>query len=177
MIETGRTYRHPRNGVEVTVLHDEPERYEIRLVHPTRLKRSRPHVHTDFQQEFVVEEGVAQLKVGRTRHQLGAGERLTLPRGTLHVDPWNDGPRRLVFHNVITPTPRFIPVYVDAVVTALAEGRLADSGDLPLLQVAVLVEATDAKSYGAGPIAPQRAMLPVFAALGRRRGYRAPDQS
>ena len=173
MIELGRTYRHPRNGVEVTVLRDDPDGYEIAIMQPGRIAHSRPHVHTDFDQAFVVDEGTAQVRVGRTRHVLTAGERLDLPRGTMHVDAWNEGAEPLRFRNVITPTPRFIPAYVDAVVTRLADGTLPDNQEIPVLQLAVIHQATDGQSFGPGPIAPQRALLPLLAAIGRRRGYQS----
>jgi mannose-6-phosphate isomerase-like protein (cupin superfamily) len=171
MIELGRTYRHPRNGAELTVLRDEPAGYELEIAQPPGIGRSRPHVHLDFEQEFEVLEGVAQLKVGRERRTVPAGERVHVPRGTVHVDPFNEGPERLVFRNRIAPNPPFIPAFVAAIVSDLSAGRLADSGDLPLLRFAVVQQATDGQSWGPGPLAPQRALMPLLAAVGRRRGH------
>jgi hypothetical protein len=94
-----------------------------------------------------------------------------VPRGTKHVDPWNAGPGRLVFRNVVAPNPPFIPAYGETVIARLVDGRLSDAGELSPLHVAVVLHATGGQSYAAGPIAVQRALRPLLAAIGRRRGY------
>jgi mannose-6-phosphate isomerase-like protein (cupin superfamily) len=171
MVELDRTYRDPRNGREFTVHRNDPDGYVIEAALPPGLGRARGHVHLDFEQDFRVIEGVARLSVDGEEREAGAGQTVPVPRGTKHVDPWNAGPDRLVVRNAIAPNPPFIPAYVGTVIARLVDGRLGDAGELAPLHVAVVLHVTGGQSYAAAPIAPQRALLPLLAAIGRRRGY------
>jgi mannose-6-phosphate isomerase-like protein (cupin superfamily) len=172
MVELNRTYRHPRNGAEVVIRRNDPEGYEFRATVPAKMGRARAHVHLDFEQDFHVDEGVARFSIDGEERELRAGETVHLPRGTRHVDPWNPGPARLVLRNVIAPNPPFIRAYGETILAMLVDGRLGDAGELSPLHTAVVLHATDGQSYAAGPIALQRALRPLLAAIGRRRGYR-----
>lgn len=171
MVELDRTYRHPRNGAEVTIRRNDPDGYVIEAALPPKIGRARAHVHLDFEQDFHVVEGVARLSVDGEEREIGTGETVHVPCGTRHVDPWNAGPDRLVFRNSIAPNPPFIPAYGGTVIAMLVDGRLGDAGELAPLHLAVVLHATNGQSYAAGPIGPQRALLPLLAAIGRRRGY------
>ena len=172
MVELDKTYRHPRNGAEAVIRRNDRDGYIVEAALPPKIGRARAHVHLDFDQDFHVMEGVARLSVDGEEHEAGAGETVHVPRGTRHVDPWNDGPDRLVFTNAIAPNPPFIPAYGETVIAMLVDGRLGDAGELHPLHLAVVMQATRGQSYGPGPIALQRALLPLLAAIGRRRGYR-----
>ncbi|CAA9484976.1 MAG: hypothetical protein AVDCRST_MAG69-1006 [uncultured Solirubrobacteraceae bacterium] len=172
MVELDRTYRHPRNGAEVIIRRNDPDGYVLEAALPPDVGRARPHVHLDFDQDFDVLEGVAKLGVDGEEREAAAGTTVHVPRGIRHVDPWNAGPDRLVFRNRIAPNPPFIPAYGETVIARLVDGRLGDAGELSPLHVAVVLHATGGQSYGPGPIALQRALLPLLAAIGRRRGYR-----
>ncbi len=128
-------------------------------------------MHLDFEQEFHIVEGVARLSVDGEEREAGAGVTVRVPRGIKHVDPWNAGPDRLVFRNEIAPNPPFIPAYGATVIALLVDGRLSDAGELAPLHLAVVLHATGGQSYAAGSIRLQRALLPLLAAIGRRRGY------
>ena len=171
MVELNRTYRHPRNGAEATIRRNDPDGYVFEAALPPKVGRARGHVHLDFEQDFHVVEGVARLSVNGEDLEARAGETVHVPRGTKHVDPWNAGPDRLVFRNAIAPNPPFIPAYGGTVIARLADGRLGDAGELAPLHLAVVLHATGGQSYAAGSIALQRALLPLLAAIGRRRGY------
>ena len=172
MVELDRTYRHPRNGAEATVRRDDPDGYVFEAALPSNIGRARAHVHLDFKQDFHIVEGVARLSVDGEEREARAGVTVHVPRGIRHVDPWNAGPERLVFRNAIAPNPPFIPAYGATVIARLADGRLGDAGELAPLHVAVIQHATGGQSYAPGPIKLQRALLPLLAAIGRRRGYR-----
>ena len=171
MVELDKTYRHPRNGAEVIVRRNDPDSYVFEAALPPKVGRARAHVHLDFEQDFHVVEGVARLSVDGEEREAVAGETVHVPRGTKHVDPWNAGPDRLVFRNAVTPNPPFIPAYGETIIARLVDGRLGDAGELAPLHLAVVLHATRGQSYAAGPIALQRALLPLLAAIGRRRGY------
>jgi hypothetical protein len=112
-----------------------------------------------------------RLSVDGKEQEAVAGETVHVPRGTKHVDPWNAGPERLVFRNAIAPNPPFIPAYGATVIALLVDGRLNDAGELAPLHLAVVLHATRGQSYATGSIKLQRALLPLLAAIGRRRGY------
>ncbi len=172
MIELGKTYRHPRNGREVRVLRNDPEVYEMELTLPPGLGSARPHMHLDFEQMFTVVEGRAQASIGRETRTFAAGDEMQVPRGETHVDVWNPGPDPAVVRNRLWPNPPFIRAFAETVLTHLCDGRLSDRGELPALQMAVIQHETAGESFAAGvPVRLQRALLPVLAAVGRRRGY------
>ncbi len=171
MVELDRAYRHPRNGAEAIIRRNDPDGYVIEATLPPNIGRARAHVHLDFEQDFDVIEGVARLSIKGDEREASAGTTVHVPRGTRHVDPWNAGPDRLVFRNTIAPNPPFIPAYGETVIARLVDGRLSDAGELAPLHLAVVLHATGGQSYGPGPIALQRALLPLLAAIGRRRGY------
>ena len=171
MVELDRTYRHPRNGAEVIVRRNDADGYVFEAALPPQVGRARAHVHLDFEQDFHIDEGVAQLSVDGKEREVVAGETVHVPRETRHVDPWNAGPGRLVFRNAITPNPPFIRAYGETIIARLVDGRLGDAGELAPLHLAVVLHATGGQSFAAGPIAIQRALLPLLAAIGRRRGY------
>jgi mannose-6-phosphate isomerase-like protein (cupin superfamily) len=176
--ETGRTYENPRSGGRLTVLthweDGDGARLEFERELPRRTGKAPPHVHLDFTQTFAIRSGRARAAVGRDRRNLGAGDELRLPPGTRHVDPWNDGDEPLVYRAAVEPVPEFIRAYADVYLEQFLAGRLNDQDELHPLQIAVLAQATDAQSYDVRlPRALQRPLLPLFAALGRLRGYTA----
>jgi hypothetical protein len=64
-------------------------------------------------------------------------------------------------------------VMKEAYAHLLTEDGLNDQEELPLLQILVIVKATNGRSYGGSPpIAIQKASLPLLAAFGRLRGYK-----
>lgn len=173
MIELGKSYRHPRTGRELRVLQNDPDVYEIEVTLPAGILASRGHVHLDFEQTFTVVEGQADAAVNGEVRRLTAGEEIHVPRGAKHVDIWNSGSETLVARNRLWPNPPFIRAYAQTVIACLVDGRIGDNGDLPRLHVAVIQSETAGQSFAAGtPIVLQRALLPLLAALGRRRGYK-----
>ncbi len=170
MVELNRTYRHPRNGAEDTIRRDDPDGYVFEAALPPGIGRARGHVHLDFDQDFYVIEGVARLSVDGEDVEARAGETVHVPRGTKHVDAWNPGPHRLVFRNASTESAVHSRVR-GTVLPRLADGRLGDAGELAPLHLAVVLHATGGQSHALGSVALQRALIPLLAAIGRRRGY------
>ena len=83
--------------------------------------------------------------------------------------------RALVEGGTFDPINEFIEAYAEAYAHQLTAdgGRLTDQDEMPLLQILVIAKATNGRSYGAfPPVAIQKASLPLFAAIGRLRGYK-----
>jgi hypothetical protein len=132
------------------------------------------HLHLDFVQSFVVMDGTATAAVDGEDRELAAGERLEIPQGTPHVDPWNAEEADLLVRFRFTPVPRFVEVYTERAGELIRQDALNKEEEVPILQLFVVLRATDGQSWGAGPpIGMQKALLPLLAALGRLRGYRA----
>lgn len=172
MIEIGRPYRHPRNGTEVRVLHNDPDVYEMEVRFPPGASGAQAHVHLDVTQSFEVLEGEGVVQLDGTKRTLRAGDALEIPRGSKHADLDNLSSDELVYRDRLTPNPPFVRAYAETVLALLEDGRLADEGELSPLHLAVVQHETHGESWLTGvPVALQRALLPVLAAVGRRRGY------
>ena len=172
MIEIDRPYRHPRTGLEVRVLRNDPDVYEMEVRLPPGLSGAQAHVHLDVEQSFTVLEGEGVLNLDGSERRLRAGETLEIPRGRRHEDLDNLSSEDLVYRDRLTPNPPFVRAYAETVIAMLEDGRLADEGELSPLHVAVVQHATGGESWLTGvPIRLQRVLLPVLAAIGRRRGY------
>ena len=172
MIEIGRTYRHPRNGTEVRVLQNDPDVYEMEVRLPAGLSGAQSHVHLDVEQSFEVITGEGVLQVSGSERTLRAGDGHSIPRGLKHADLDNVSDDDLVYLDRLSPNPPFVRAYAATVIALLEDGRLPDEGELSPLHIAVVQHETGGESWLTGvPVRLQRALLPVLAALGRRRGY------
>ena len=132
----------------------------------------RDHVHPEQEERHEVVEGSLGIVVaGRTR-TLAAGDVEAVPPATPHpVFPVGDG--RVRVHFELRPALE-TEVLIETYFGLARDGRLNDRGDLPLLQLAVIVD--DLAHLGhptRPPRAVQRALFAPLAALARRRGYRS----
>ncbi len=173
MIEIDRSYRHPRTGLEVRVLRNDAEVYEMEVRLPPGLSGAQAHVHLDLEQSFTVLEGEGVISVDGSDRTLRAGEALEIARGRKHADIDNLSSEDLVYRDRLSPSPPFVRAYAETVIAMLEDGRLADEGELSPLHMAVVQHATGGESWLTGvPVTLQRALLPALAAIGRRRGHK-----
>jgi mannose-6-phosphate isomerase-like protein (cupin superfamily) len=136
--------------------------------------KADPHRHLDCEQRYEIVSGTAQMQIAGAKRTLSAGEEVTVPTGVAHRDPYNDGPGTLVFRAEIDPSPEFITEFAEALVHMFEHGGLNKRDELSLLQIFVMTKEADGQSFRAGiPIGVQKALLPLAAAFGRLRGYRA----
>lgn len=173
MLEAGQEFENPRNGASLKVLEASPERASAERLLKPHTGRADEHLHLDFEQSFEVVSGQATASLDGEQRTLGPGERIGIPRGARHMDPYNDGDADLVIRVAAWPNTEFVQAFGDAFAHLMAAGKLNDQDELPLLQILVLAHATKGQSYGTRPpLAVQKATLPLIAALGRLRGYR-----
>ena len=118
--------------------------------------------------------GGGEIEVDGAEREFRQGDRVEVPPGTKHRDPRNPGPGELHVRASFDPNNDFIEAYGAAYAHLLENGGLNEQEELPLLQILVIAKALDGRSYGGSPpVAIQKASLPLLAAVGRMRGYRA----
>ncbi len=98
---------------------------------------------------------------------------MVCPIGVPHSQ-WNGGDGVMRIHYEHRPALESAELFFETYFGLSRDGRLSPQGDIELLQAAVLLQAVaDFIRPSSPPILVQRALFPVLAALGRRRGYRA----
>jgi hypothetical protein len=96
-----------------------------------------------------------------------------IPRGVAHVDPWNESAAPATSHNIISPVTELAHVLFPTLGELTAAGRLDSQEGFTLFQLAAVLRAGHADSWGSQPPIPiQRIVLPVLAAIARARGFR-----
>jgi mannose-6-phosphate isomerase-like protein (cupin superfamily) len=174
MMEVGRRYESKRTGGWVQVTKRTPERIVIERLLKPDTGHADPHLHLDFVQTWECVTGYGAIEVDGQRLGFRAGDRVELPRGTGHRDPYNPGEADLVIRGTFDPVTDFLEAYASAWAHRLTEGTVNDQDEMPILQIFALIDATDGKSYRAGiPVAVQKASMPVMKRIARLRGYRA----
>jgi mannose-6-phosphate isomerase-like protein (cupin superfamily) len=174
VLEIGERYTSPGTGtwLEVTDRADGNMKFERSFAPGTG--RADPHLHQDLTQTWEALSGAGMIEVDGEGREFRTGDRVAIPPGTLHRDPWNAGSAELHARRTFEPVNDFIEAYAEAYVHHRTEsGRLNDQDEMPLLQIFVTSQATKGRSWaGSPPIAVQKASLPLLAAVGRLRGYK-----
>jgi mannose-6-phosphate isomerase-like protein (cupin superfamily) len=141
---------------------------------PTRGSVPLAHVHPRQEEQFEIVSGTARVRVGWRLRRAKAGERVVVPRGTVHR-LWNDGEDEL--HVLVEFRPALRTEEGFEQLFGLArDGRLSRGGFPHPLQIAVM--AKEFRNEGQFPFVPavvQQALIAPLATLGTRLGYRAVD--
>jgi mannose-6-phosphate isomerase-like protein (cupin superfamily) len=146
----------------------------------TGREANNPHYHRSFDEKFEVLSGVATYAINGVKHQALAGQTITIPRGTVHLNPWNATDENLhLRHYFELDQPDFVALktYEDIYETLIGLARDSkikpDGTPKSFLQLAVLLHAVQPHSYAAGvPEFVQRALFGALASIGRAAGYR-----
>lgn len=137
------------------------------------------HLHPTATEIFSVHSGRARYALGGEERDLGPGERVEMPAGVPHIHPWSVSNEPLRYRQVAesaVPAERELDAALEGLRTLFAlanEGRTDGRGVPSALQLAVIGHAMMPGTYlASAPIAVQRLLLPVVAAIGRALGYR-----
>ena len=169
MLEDGTRFRGA-NGASAEVIESSPVRFVSERLLPPGTGKGMPHLHLDYVQTFEVLDGEATMRVGRERRELGAGETVALQPETTHIDPWNESDSPLRFRMTIAPQPFFIEVYAATWGAWLEAGKLNRQDEFGPLQIAAVLHAGRAESFGAGPpVWLQRRLIPLVGRAAARR--------
>ena len=174
MLEVGKRYTSPRTGTWLEVVERADGNMKFERSFAPGTGRADPHLHQDLTQTWEALSGEGMIEVDGEEREFRTGDRVAVSPGTHHRDPWNPSSAELHVRGIFEPVNDFIEAYAEAHVHQLTDGgRLNDQDEMPLLQILVVARATDGRSYGGSPpVAVQKALLPVAAAVGRLRGYK-----
>jgi mannose-6-phosphate isomerase-like protein (cupin superfamily) len=161
-------------GTSIEIVSRDAERMSFDRVYAPRSGHDDPHYHLDFTQTWEALEGEGMVEVDGTERPLAAGEKVVIAPDTPHRDPWLPGEGPFKVRGTFEPCNAFIEGYAETWAHHLRQGSVDDQDQIPLLQIFVLVKATDGQSFRAGvPRGIQKAALPLIALVARLRGYRA----
>jgi mannose-6-phosphate isomerase-like protein (cupin superfamily) len=174
MIEPGTTWKNPRTGATVTVIEHTPERASIERLMKPHTGRTDAHFHNDIDlQWWEITSGTATCTIDGQDRRMEAGERAEVPRGTTHVDPWNDSGEDLAFRFGVEPSPPFIEVFLRTLGHGMETDSLNKQDEFSLLQLFGVLRAGRADSWKVGvPVALQKPVVALGALLGRLAGKR-----
>jgi len=172
----GSVTENPVSGERVTFLQTAAEtggellQWE-HLLRP-RARVPADHVHFVQEERFEILEGTARVRIGGTMRDLGTAETLVIPPGTPHgLRNETDEPLRVLAE--LRPAMR-TQVYFETVYGLARDGKVGRNGLPSLLRLAVILHDLGEEVGGPGiPRSLQQALVALFAAVGRRLGYRA----
>ena len=133
----------------------------------------RSHLHPSQEESFVVLEGTYGYRIGGRAGTATQGETVVCPVGVAHSQ-WNagSGVMRILYEH--RPALESAELFFETYFGLSRERKLLPSGDMRLLQAAVLLTAVaDFVRIASPPPIVQDVAFPVLAAIGRARGLRA----
>lgn len=137
------------------------------------------HFHPAWTETFDILEGHARCRIGGKEREVARGESVVMPPHAVHVHPWSasDEPLRVRHTAVADPLDaRGLTAALQTILTIFwlaSQGRVNRRGSPNPLQLAVLAETTMPATFVPGPpMAVQRMVIRMLAAVGRAVGYR-----
>jgi quercetin dioxygenase-like cupin family protein len=133
----------------------------------------RSHLHPSQEERFVVLEGTYGYKIGDRTGTAAPGETVVCPVGVPHSQ-WNAGPGVMRIYYEHRPALESAEMFFETYFGLSRDGKLLPSGDIRILQAAVLLTAVaDFIRIASPPLWLQDATFPALAAIGRARGLRS----
>ena len=177
MIAIGTTIVSPQTGEQLTFLSTRDSSggrlFRAELVVQPGSYVVRSHIHPLQEERFVVLEGSYGWRIGKETGVAGPGTTLVCPRGVPHSQ-WNAGdvPMRIYYEH--RPALTSAEVFFETQFGLSRDGKLSATGEIRLLQGAVLLEAVGDFIHPASPpLWVQRLLFGPLAVVGRWCGYRA----
>lgn len=173
MLPVGSRYESER-GTSIEIVSRDGDQMSFERIYAPRTGRADPHYHLDLTQTWEALEGEGLIEVDGEERPLAAGDRIPIPPGTPHRDPWIPGDGPFKVRGSFDPTNPFIEAYAETLAHHLRAGTTTSQDDMPLLQIFAISKVTDGQSFRAGiPRVIQKASLPIAGLIARLRGYRA----
>ena len=177
MIRVGTVIDSPQTGERLvfrsTAESSNGELFQAELTTQAGPYIVRSHLHPSQEERFVVLEGDYGYRIGNRSGIARSGETVVCPVGVAHSQ-WNAGPGVMRIYYEHRPALESAELFFETYFGLSRSGMLLPSGDMRVLQAAVLLTAVDDFiRITSPPLFVQDLAFPVLAAIGRARGYRA----
>lgn len=155
-------------GEAVTIVSSTPEAIVVEATYSQSRRPPPMHTHPVQDESFEVLEGSIQVRAGRDRRELSAGETLEIPAGTAH-QMWNPSapPARVRW----TTSPRRRTEEWFRAIDALVRDS-APAEPSPLGFAVLLDEFSDTFRLAVAPHLLAAPLIKVLAGAGKLRGHR-----
>lgn len=126
------------------------------------------HIHPDQDEIYEVKEGEIQVYLEKTWRKLKAGERVTIPKGTMHAFR-NIGTQRAVAFNSHNPGLRFGEM-LETIQQYINEGKITSTKGFRNLAYmsSIMIKYNDVMTT----IKPSSFVIQCMASLGKMFGYK-----
>lgn len=172
MTYEGEELTHPISGDRLRYLEVSGEEFRVEQFRMPGKFSLESHYHKEQTEGFEVLAGKARYIANGKEGTLVAGESISFPPGTPHVNPWNDGTEELHIIQSMRPAMDFAVVHKTLIVGA-GRGYVRPDGRTKLLAMAVVMGQAKGKTYSASlPEWLQRVAIAVLGPIGRLMGYR-----
>lgn len=172
MARPGGELTNPVSGNRVVFRIVDEDRFEVDFYIKQTKPYVKPHMHAIQTESFEIIAGQGKWQLEGITYDLQPGDKVEVPPGVSHVNPWRAGDGVLHVRQCNTPGLDF-DVYFETPFKAAQRGKANADGDIDQLHQAVILNQARSKSYLSGaPVWLQKATLPILAAIGRLRGDR-----
>ena len=177
MIKVGTQIESPQTGERLifrsTAESSKGQLFQAELIAQPGSYVVRSHWHPTQEERFVVLEGTYGYRIGAHSGVAHPGETVVCPVGVPHSQ-WNAGSGVMRIYYEHRPALESAEMFFETYFGLSRDGKLLPSGDMRLLQAAVLLtEVSDFIRITSPPLLVQQVGFPLLAAIARRRGYRA----
>ena len=174
MIKAGENFENPRTGTRMEVRESTPERVVFERLYPPDTGRADAHVHFDISQSWHVLEGTARMAIDGKTREVGEGELVEIAVGVKHQDIYNPHDANLRVRWTVEPVNDFVEAFADCYTHYLTHDELNKQDEFSPLQLFPILRDTKAQSWLTSmPIAVQKPVIRLGAAIGGLRGYRS----
>jgi Mannose-6-phosphate isomerase len=174
MLPAGASYENPKSGARVEVIEMTPEVLRFERLYKPHTGRAGAHLHRDFTQSWELISGRGRFELDGKKLDLAPGESAEIALEQPHRDLFNPFDEDAVARFRLEPCNKFVETFFETLAWLFKRGKLDDQDGFAQLQLFVILHATNAQSFAAGPpIAVQKAILPIAAWIGKLRGYQA----
>lgn len=172
MVNAGEQLVHPMTGDRLRYLEVDGAEFRVEQVRMPGKFSLESHYHAIQTESFEVLSGKARYLANGQEGTLVAGQSVSFPPGTPHVNPWNDGEEELRIIQSMSPALDFALLHRTLILGA-GQGYVRPDGKTKLLPMCVLLHQTQSKTYSAKlPEGLQRLLFALLAPVGRLLGYR-----
>jgi len=165
-------WTNPRTGAWIQLATEGDDMVLERVMKP-HTGKADPHRHLDYVESFEIVEGTATIVLDGRTISAGPGERVEIPVGVPHRNPYNETNADLHLRHRAAPGSPFVEAFVSALGHHMEQGTVNKQGEFPQLQLFLTLHSTRGQSFlPRVPIPLQKPVIALVAAVARMRGYK-----